>query len=201
MKHFYKPLRTVRFHQRCCVLRKTPNSIISKPRHFTISSVIFLISFDFHSSKERKNWNIYFRCGIVMMIFLFTVCSSQSQEAIKEEHKSYYAISTAHVYGQEKYLLVNNYLAYRNLHFSSVCVTIEILHTFLWKSILQTICSYIMHLSHMKSSEIWPLLIMSFPKKGTESLKLCSTFVCFSFSSMRSFQISISCLRLNFHVT
>lgn len=40
----------------------------------------------------------------------------QRQRAIKEEHKSYYAISTAHVYGQEKYLLVNSYLAYRNLH-------------------------------------------------------------------------------------
>ncbi len=65
------------------------------------------------------------------MNVLFTVCSSQRQEAIKEEHKSYYAISTAHVYGQEKYLLVNNYLAYRNLHFRvfSVCVTIVILHT------------------------------------------------------------------------
>nr|XP_021332570.1 mitochondrial Rho GTPase 1 isoform X4 [Danio rerio] len=29
------------------------------------------------------------------------------QRAIREEHKSYYAISTAHVYGQEKYLLLH----------------------------------------------------------------------------------------------
>uniref|UniRef100_A0A672QN95 Ras homolog family member T1 n=1 Tax=Sinocyclocheilus grahami TaxID=75366 RepID=A0A672QN95_SINGR len=31
------------------------------------------------------------------------------QRAIKEEHKSYYAISTAHVYGQEKYLLLHEF--------------------------------------------------------------------------------------------
>ena len=31
----------------------------------------------------------------------------QSQKNIREEHKSYYAISTTYVYGQEKYLLVS----------------------------------------------------------------------------------------------
>ena len=31
----------------------------------------------------------------------------QRQRTISEEHKSYYAISTAYVYGQEKYLLVS----------------------------------------------------------------------------------------------
>ena len=33
--------------------------------------------------------------------------SSQRQKTIKEEHKSYYSISTTYVYGQEKYLLVS----------------------------------------------------------------------------------------------
>lgn len=33
--------------------------------------------------------------------------SSQDQKLIKEEHKSYYAINTTYVYGQEKYLLVS----------------------------------------------------------------------------------------------
>lgn len=92
----------------------------------------------------------------------------QRQGAIKEEHKSYYAISTAHVYGQEKYLLVNSYLAYRNLHFRvffSVCLIIVILYTFLWKSIPQITCSYIMHLSHIKIWEIWPLFIMIVSRK------------------------------------
>lgn len=33
--------------------------------------------------------------------------SSQDQKLIKEEQKSYYAINTTYVYGQEKYLLVS----------------------------------------------------------------------------------------------
>lgn len=33
--------------------------------------------------------------------------SSQRQKTIKEEHRSYYAINTTYVYGQEKYLLVS----------------------------------------------------------------------------------------------
>lgn len=32
---------------------------------------------------------------------------SQRQNIVSEEHMSYYAISTAYVYGQEKYLLVS----------------------------------------------------------------------------------------------
>lgn len=32
---------------------------------------------------------------------------SQRQKTTNEEHKSYYAISTTYVYGQEKYLLVS----------------------------------------------------------------------------------------------
>lgn len=32
---------------------------------------------------------------------------SQRQKTTDEEHKSYYAISTTYVYGQEKYLLVS----------------------------------------------------------------------------------------------
>uniref|UniRef100_A0A8C1MSY7 Ras homolog family member T1 n=1 Tax=Cyprinus carpio TaxID=7962 RepID=A0A8C1MSY7_CYPCA len=44
--------------------------------------------------------------------------------AIKEEHKSYYAISTAHVYGQEKYLLVNSYLT--ELSCDIVCLIYDV---------------------------------------------------------------------------
>lgn len=40
--------------------------------------------------------------------FTWCVFSSQGQKLIKEEHKSYYAISTTYVYGQEKYLLVSS---------------------------------------------------------------------------------------------
>lgn len=41
-----------------------------------------------------------------MHVIVFKI-SSQDQKLIKEEHKSYYAINTTYVYGQEKYLLVS----------------------------------------------------------------------------------------------
>lgn len=51
--------------------------------------------------------------------YLSSVCfnltqsvSSQRQKTTKEEHKSYYAISTSYVYGQEKYLLVSTIEAF-----------------------------------------------------------------------------------------
>lgn len=34
------------------------------------------------------------------------LCSFQRQKHIRPDHKSYYAINTVYVYGQEKYLLV-----------------------------------------------------------------------------------------------
>ena len=66
----------------------------------------------------------YFRSGICFSFFLafmvlyILLCKyiltdlrdispSQRQKTIREEHRSYYAISTTFVYGQEKYLLVS----------------------------------------------------------------------------------------------
>lgn len=44
----------------------------------------------------------------LMLMSIICFCfSSQDQKFIKEEHKSYYAISTTYIYGQEKYLLVS----------------------------------------------------------------------------------------------
>uniref|UniRef100_A0A8C1XU50 Mitochondrial Rho GTPase n=1 Tax=Cyprinus carpio TaxID=7962 RepID=A0A8C1XU50_CYPCA len=54
------------------------------------------------------------------------------QRAIKEEHKSYYAISTAHVYGQEKYLLLHeifpdfDFLSETELSCDIVCLIYDV---------------------------------------------------------------------------
>ncbi|XP_016090978.1 mitochondrial Rho GTPase 1-A-like isoform X1 [Sinocyclocheilus grahami] len=54
------------------------------------------------------------------------------QKAIKEEHKSYYAISTAHVYGQEKYLLLHeifpdfDFLSETELSCDIVCLIYDV---------------------------------------------------------------------------
>lgn len=41
----------------------------------------------------------------LILIFWFYL---QKQKKIRDDHKSYYAINTVYVYGQEKYLLVRN---------------------------------------------------------------------------------------------
>lgn len=47
----------------------------------------------------------------IWMLNILFVFPSQRQKQIKENHKSYYAISTTYVYGQEKYLLVRSALS------------------------------------------------------------------------------------------
>ncbi|XP_067314280.1 mitochondrial Rho GTPase 1-A-like [Pseudorasbora parva] len=55
-----------------------------------------------------------------------------SQRTIREEHKSYYAISTAHVYGQEKYLLLHevfpdfDFLSETELSCDIVCLIYDV---------------------------------------------------------------------------
>lgn len=43
---------------------------------------------------------------MIVTVSLTFFCPPQGQRRIREDHKSFYAISTTYVYGQEKYLLV-----------------------------------------------------------------------------------------------
>ncbi|XP_072539414.1 mitochondrial Rho GTPase 1b isoform X1 [Salminus brasiliensis] len=62
----------------------------------------------------------------------FLGCNLMSQKMIKEEHKSYYSISTAHVYGQEKYLLLHevfpdfDFLSESDLACDVVCLVYDV---------------------------------------------------------------------------
>ncbi|CAF90509.1 unnamed protein product, partial [Tetraodon nigroviridis] len=68
-------------------------------------------------------------------VFVLRVCfcfSSQDQKWINEEHKSYYAINTTYVYGQEKYLLLHevfpdfDYLSDVDLACDAVCLVYDV---------------------------------------------------------------------------
>uniref|UniRef100_A0A3B4A3D5 Mitochondrial Rho GTPase n=1 Tax=Periophthalmus magnuspinnatus TaxID=409849 RepID=A0A3B4A3D5_9GOBI len=82
--------------------------------------------------KKQTQRNV-FRCNVfgdivkpVVLFFLF-----QRQKTIREEHRSYYAISTTYVYGQEKYLLLHevfpdfDYLTDADLACDVVCLVYD----------------------------------------------------------------------------